>query len=56
MSRLERVALMGIVALAAGLLVGSWLGPQVVRRLPEPPLRVAVALGGFALAGWLAVG
>ncbi|GAB3674752.1 sulfite exporter TauE/SafE family protein [Angustibacter aerolatus] len=44
-----------VLALSVGLLAGSWLGPQVVRVLPERPLRVAVALGGFGLAGWLAV-
>ncbi|PXY27137.1 sulfite exporter TauE/SafE family protein [Prauserella muralis] len=39
--------------LAAGSLVGSWLGPAVVRRLPERPLRIAVALAGFGLAAHL---
>ncbi|MGI5282269.1 sulfite exporter TauE/SafE family protein [Nonomuraea polychroma] len=37
-------------ALSCGCLVGSWLGPKVVRRLPERPLRFAIALAGFGLA------
>jgi uncharacterized membrane protein YfcA len=36
--------------LSCGCLVGSWLGPQVVRRLPERPLRYAIAIAGFGLA------
>lgn len=39
--------------LAAGLLVGGWTGPQLVRRLPERPLRYAIAVAGLGLAGWL---
>ena len=42
------------LALGAGMFVGGWLGPAVVRRLPERPLRIAIALAGFGLAGWLA--
>lgn len=41
--------------LAAGLLVGSWLGPAIARRLPAGPLRVGIAIAGLALAGKLAV-
>ncbi|WP_199430317.1 sulfite exporter TauE/SafE family protein [Qaidamihabitans albus] len=43
--------------LAIGCLLGSWTGPAVVRRLPERPLRLAVALGGLGLAVhlWLSV-
>lgn len=40
-------------AMAAGLLVGSYLGPKVTRRLPHAWLRVFAALAGFALAIWL---
>ncbi|MFC5747655.1 sulfite exporter TauE/SafE family protein, partial [Actinomadura rugatobispora] len=36
--------------LSCGCLVGSWLGPKVVRRLPERPLRYAIAAAGFGLA------
>jgi uncharacterized membrane protein YfcA len=37
-------------ALAVGCLAGSWVGPAVVRRLPEKPLRFAIALAGLGLA------
>jgi uncharacterized membrane protein YfcA len=43
------------LALATGSLLGGWLGPAVVRRLPAGPLRVAIALAGLALAAKLAV-
>ncbi|MDA2808089.1 sulfite exporter TauE/SafE family protein [Nocardiopsis suaedae] len=43
------------VALACGCLLGSALGPALVRRLPERPLRWAVSLAGFALAAHLFV-
>lgn len=36
--------------LALGLLIGGRLGPVVVRRLPDGPLRVAIAVAGVALA------
>ncbi|OLT47833.1 transporter [Saccharomonospora sp. CUA-673] len=42
-------------ALAAGSFVGAWLGPMVVRRLPERPLRIAIALAGLGLAAHLFV-
>ncbi|NED65467.1 sulfite exporter TauE/SafE family protein, partial [Streptomyces sp. SID10244] len=35
--------------------IGGWCGPPVVKRLPAGPLRIAVAIGGLALAVWLAV-
>ncbi|MFJ4787745.1 sulfite exporter TauE/SafE family protein [Streptomyces sp. NPDC088794] len=38
------------VALGLGCLVGSRVGPVVVRRLPEKPLRIAIALAGLGLA------
>ncbi|MEU6642318.1 sulfite exporter TauE/SafE family protein [Saccharomonospora sp. NPDC046836] len=37
----------------AGALVGSWIGPAIVRRLPERPLRITIALAGFGLAAHL---
>jgi uncharacterized membrane protein YfcA len=42
-------------ALAAGSLVGGWLGPWAVRRLPAGPLRVAIGVAGLGLAVKLAV-
>lgn len=38
------------VVLGLGALLGSWVGPMVVRRLPETPLRIAIALAGLGLA------
>ena len=40
-----------MVPLAIGTIVGSALGPPLLRRVPETTVRVAVALAGFALAG-----
>ncbi|WIM98520.1 sulfite exporter TauE/SafE family protein [Actinoplanes oblitus] len=39
--------------LAAGCLIGSWTGPALVRRTPERPLRVAIALAALGLAAYL---
>jgi uncharacterized membrane protein YfcA len=39
--------------LAAGCLIGSWIGPAVVRRSPERPLRVTIAVAAFGLAAYL---
>jgi uncharacterized protein len=39
--------------LGAGLLVGSFLGPKVARRLPGDVLRLVAAALGIALAIWL---
>ncbi|MFF4346154.1 sulfite exporter TauE/SafE family protein [Streptomyces sp. NPDC001530] len=36
--------------LGVGCFLGAWMGPAVVRRLPEAPLRVAIALAGLGLA------
>jgi uncharacterized protein len=36
--------------LALGAVAGSALGPPIVRRVPETPLRLVVATAGFALA------
>lgn len=41
------------LALGAGLLVGSFFGPSVARRVPGNVLRVLAALLGFGLAIWL---
>lgn len=41
--------------LGAGAVVGAAAGPWVVRRVPEKPFRVAVALAGLGLAVSLAV-
>jgi len=39
-----------VAPLAAGFLVGGWIGPTLVRRLPGPALRVVVGTGGLMLA------
>lgn len=39
-----------VLPLGLGAVVGSALGPPLVRRLPETPLRVVIALAGFGLA------
>ncbi|WP_436521151.1 sulfite exporter TauE/SafE family protein [Actinoplanes sp. HUAS TT8] len=39
--------------LAAGCLVGSSIGPAVVRRSPERPLRITIAVAAVGLAGYL---
>ncbi len=43
------------LALGIGSVLGSALAPPVVRRVPEPVMRVTVALCGFGLAASLAV-
>lgn len=48
---LAPVNLTAAAVLGAGALLGSWLGPQVVRVVPERPLRVAIGLAGIGLAG-----
>ncbi|WP_157571880.1 sulfite exporter TauE/SafE family protein [Nocardioides alkalitolerans] len=40
---------------AIGALVGGWIGPQLVRVLPETPLRWGIGLAGLALAAHLAL-
>lgn len=44
-----------VVALSAGALIGSWIGPAAVRVTPEKPLRWAIGLCGLGLAAWLAL-
>lgn len=39
-----------VLALGAGCLVGSRIGPVVVRRTPDRPMRLAIGLAGVALA------
>lgn len=41
------------LALAIGCSIGGWLGPGVVRVLPERPLRMAIAVAGIGLAYYL---
>jgi uncharacterized protein len=36
--------------LAAGFLIGGWIGPKLVRRLPANVLRIIIALAGIGLA------
>lgn len=38
---------------AIGCLVGSWIGPSIVRRVPERPLRAVIALAALGLAAYL---
>jgi uncharacterized membrane protein YfcA len=39
--------------MAVGCLAGSWIGPSLVRRLPERPLRIAIAVAALGLAAYL---
>jgi uncharacterized protein len=39
--------------LGAGCLIGSWIGPAVVRRSPERPLRIVIAVAAVGLAIYL---
>ena len=44
-----------VLALGLGCLLGSRLGPIVVRHAPAGPMRVAIGVAGLALAvklGW----
>jgi uncharacterized protein len=52
---LAPVNLSAAAALGAGALLGSWLGPQLVRVISERPLRIAIGLAGLGLAGFLLV-
>jgi len=38
------------VPLAAGFLIGGWIGPKIARRVPAEALRVFVSLCGIGLA------
>jgi uncharacterized protein len=39
-----------VVPLAAGFLVGGWIGPKIVRKVPPGPFRIVVSLCGVGLA------
>jgi uncharacterized membrane protein YfcA len=39
-----------VVPLAAGFLMGGWIGPKIARRVPAQAFRVMVSVAGFALA------
>ncbi|HWG64777.1 MAG TPA: sulfite exporter TauE/SafE family protein [Streptosporangiaceae bacterium] len=39
-----------VAPLAAGFLLGGWIGPKLVRRLPARLLRIAISLAGIGLA------
>ncbi|GIE31856.1 UPF0721 transmembrane protein [Actinoplanes italicus] len=39
--------------LGVGCLIGSWIGPALVRRTPERPLRFVIAIAALGLAGYL---
>ncbi len=41
------------LAVAIGGVVGSFIGPKIMRRLPERPTRIVIAILGFALAAKL---
>jgi uncharacterized membrane protein YfcA len=43
------------VPLAAGFLVGGWIGPALVRRLPASGLRIIIGISGLAVATRLAL-
>lgn len=46
---------LAVIPLGAGCLLGSRLGPVVVRHAPAGPLRVLIGLAGVALAVKLGV-
>jgi len=39
-----------VAPLAAGFLVGGWIGPKIARKMPAGPFRVIVSLCGIGLA------
>jgi uncharacterized membrane protein YfcA len=39
-----------VLPLAAGFLIGGWIGPKIARRVPAGPFRVFVSLCGLGLA------
>jgi uncharacterized membrane protein YfcA len=45
-----------VVPLAAGFLIGGWIGPKIARRIPAGALRVFVSLCGLGLAVKLGIG
>jgi uncharacterized membrane protein YfcA len=45
-----------VAPLAAGFLIGGWIGPKIARRVPAGPFRVFVSLCGIGLAVKLGIG
>jgi uncharacterized membrane protein YfcA len=45
-----------VAPLAAGFLVGGWVGPKIARKMPAGPFRVIVSLCGVGLAVKLGIG
>ncbi|HJQ46873.1 MAG TPA: sulfite exporter TauE/SafE family protein [Amycolatopsis sp.] len=43
-----------MIAVGLGSIVGAWIGPAIVRRVPATPLRIVIGLAGLGLAGTLA--
>jgi uncharacterized membrane protein YfcA len=39
-----------VVPLAAGFLIGGWIGPAIARRVPAGPFRVMISMCGIGLA------
>ena len=39
-----------VAPLAAGFLLGGWIGPKIARKVPAGPFRVIVSLCGIGLA------
>ena len=39
-----------VVPLAAGFLIGGWIGPAIARRIPAGPFRIMIGLAGIGLA------
>jgi uncharacterized protein len=52
---LGRVDWAAVAPLAAGFIIGGWLGPALVRRIPGQVLRILVAVCGLAVAVTLGV-
>ncbi len=44
------VAWLAVIPLGLGCLIGSRMGPVIVRHAPATPLRILIAVGGLALA------
>jgi uncharacterized membrane protein YfcA len=45
-----------VAPLAAGFLIGGWVGPKIARKVPAGMFRAFVSLGGIALAVKLGIG
>jgi uncharacterized membrane protein YfcA len=44
-----------VAPLAAGFIIGGWIGPALVRRMPGQVLRILIAVCGLAVAVTLGV-